>query len=100
MAEAKPCLVNHDLERGVFFALLERQAETRAMLKRAVALVKTAVAETPYWGEAEEFVREADALLERISSGEIKELQPGEEPFWWAGGSQLHLASRRSLGAA
>jgi hypothetical protein len=80
-AQQQACMVNHELEEGLFFALLGQQAEARAMLRRALAIVKTAVSETPYWGEAEEFVKEAEALLVRIDPGEMKVWQPGEEPF-------------------
>jgi hypothetical protein len=78
---ADTCMVNHELADDLFLALLEQQAETRKMLQRAMGLVRMAAKETPYWGDAEEFLAEGEALLARISPGKAKMLEPGEEPF-------------------
>ena len=75
------CTVNHEMEAGVFFALLDKQRETEAMLKRAVTFIKDVTTEFPHWGEAEEIAKEADEFLARIDVGAVKEWKPGEEPF-------------------
>jgi hypothetical protein len=76
-----PCMVNHELADDLFLALLARQRETEAMLRRAMPLIKRAVHDTPYWGEAETLVKEADEFLERIDVGEIKMPDPNAEPL-------------------
>lgn len=75
------CMVNHEMEEGLFFALLEKQRETRAMLQRAVALLNIAAGDMPYWPDGEVFLDEAEELLARTDPGKMKVWQPGEEPF-------------------
>jgi hypothetical protein len=75
------CTVNHEMEAGVFVALLDKHLETVAMLKRTVAFLEDVTTEFPHWGEAEELLTEANEFLARIDVGKMVECRPGEEPF-------------------